>query len=289
MAIGFFKSIIQKFTGRPVDWDELEEALIRSDLGVSMTTRIIEELRKREEELTAEKVVGVAREEILKVLPRDTLMLRTFASKPKVVLVVGVNGTGKTTSSAKLAQFLKQKGHTVMLVAADTFRAAAIEQLTIWAERLDVPIIAGKEGGDAASLVFEGVKRGTAIGTDVLIVDTAGRLQNKAGLMDELAKIRRVLGRLNPEAPHDVVLVLDATTGQNALSQIEVFRETAGVTGLVMTKLDGTARGGVLVAAAERFGLPIHAIGVGERIDDLRPFDARALGQAIAGASEARG
>jgi fused signal recognition particle receptor len=204
------------------------------------------------------------------------------------VLVVGVNGSGKTTTIAKLAHLLKEQDYAVMLVAGDTFRAAAIEQLEIWAERLDVPIIAGKEGGDAASLVFEGVKRGTAIGTDVLIVDTAGRLQNKTGLMDELAKIRRVLGRLNPEAPHDVVLVLDATTGQNALSQIEVFRETAGVTGLVMTKLDGTARGGVLVAAAERFGLPIHAIGVGEKMDDLRPFDPLALGQAIAGSGEAR-
>jgi len=171
----------------------------------------------------------------------------------------------------------------VMLVAGDTFRAAAIGQLKVWAERIGVPIIAGSEGGDAASLVFEGVKQGTAKGIDALIVDTAGRLQNKAGLMDELAKIRRVLGRLNPAAPHDVVLVLDATTGQNALNQIEVFKESAGVTGLVMTKLDGTARGGVLVAAAEKFGLPIHAIGVGETLDDLRPFDPREVARAIAG------
>ena len=171
-----------------------------------------------------------------------------------------------------------------MLVAGDTFRAAAIGQLKVWAERIGVPIITGKEGGDAASLVWEGVKRGTEIGTDALIVDTAGRLQNKAGLMDELSKIRRVLGRLNPAAPHDVVLVLDATTGQNALNQIEVFGRDAGVTGLVMTKLDGTAKGGVLVAAAERFGLPIHAIGVGEKVDDLRPFDPVEVGRIIAGA-----
>jgi fused signal recognition particle receptor len=170
-----------------------------------------------------------------------------------------------------------------MLVAGDTFRAAAIGQLKVWADRIGVPIIAGKEGGDAASLVFEGVKRGTEIGTDVLIVDTAGRLQNKTGLMDELAKIRKVLGRLNPAAPHDVLLVLDATTGQNALSQIGIFKETAGVTGLVMTKLDGTAKGGVLVAAAEQFGLPIHAIGLGERIEDLKPFDAGEVARAIAG------
>lgn len=170
-----------------------------------------------------------------------------------------------------------------MLVAGDTFRAAAIGQLKVWAERIGVPIISGNEGGDAAGLVFEGVKRGTAEGIDVLIVDTAGRLQNKSGLMDELAKIRRVLGRLNPAAPHDVVLVLDATTGQNGLAQIEVFKETAGVTGLVMTKLDGTARGGVLVAAAEKYGLPIHAIGVGESVDDLRPFEPREVARAIAG------
>jgi len=173
-----------------------------------------------------------------------------------------------------------------MLVAGDTFRAAAIGQLKIWADRVGVPIISGQEGGDAASLVYEGVKQGTATGIDVLIVDTAGRLQNKAGLMDELTKIRRVLGRLNPEAPHDVVLVLDATTGQNALNQIEVFRDSAGVTGLVMTKLDGTARGGVLVAAAEKYGLPVHAIGVGEGMDDLRPFDAVEVARAIAGVKE---
>jgi fused signal recognition particle receptor len=170
-----------------------------------------------------------------------------------------------------------------MLVAGDTVRAAAIGQLKVWAERIGVPIVSGEQGGDAASLVYEGVKRGTANGTDVLIVDTAGRLQNKRELMDELAKIRRVLGRLNPEAPHDVVLVLDATNGQNALSQIDVFKEVAGVTGLIMTKLDGTARGGVLVAAAEQYGLPIHAIGVGENIDDLRPFDPDLVARVIAG------
>jgi fused signal recognition particle receptor len=170
-----------------------------------------------------------------------------------------------------------------MLAAGDTFRAAAIEQLKIWGERIRVPVMAGNPGGDAAGVVFDAVKQATATGIDCLIVDTAGRLQNKAHLMDELAKVRRVLGRLNPEAPHDIILVLDATTGQNALNQIEVFRDMAGVTGLVMTKLDGTARGGVLVAAAEKFGLPIHAIGVGEGVDDLRPFDPQAVARAIAG------
>ena len=170
-----------------------------------------------------------------------------------------------------------------MLAAGDTFRAAAIGQLKVWADRLGIPIVSGAEGADAAGVVFDAVKQATATGIDVLIVDTAGRLQNKRELMDELAKVRRVLGRLNPASPHDVVLVLDATTGQNALNQIEVFREVAGVTGLVMTKLDGTARGGVLVAAAARFGLPIHAVGVGETIDDLRPFDPVELANAIAG------
>jgi fused signal recognition particle receptor len=271
--------------------DDIEEALIASDLGPGVAARIVARLgsERFDRNIDEAGVRAIVAEEVARILAPVAKPLEVTAfPRPQVVLVVGVNGSGKTTTIAKLAHLLKEQDYAVMLVAGDTFRAAAIEQLKIWAERLDVPIISGKEGGDAASLVFEGVKRGTAIGTDVLIVDTAGRLQNKAGLMDELAKIRRVLGRLNPEAPHDVVLVLDATTGQNALSQIEVFRETAGVTGLVMTKLDGTARGGVLVAAAERFGLPIHAIGVGEKMDDLRPFDPLALGQAIAGSSEAR-
>jgi fused signal recognition particle receptor len=203
--------------------------------------------------------------------------------RPQVIRVVGVNGSGKTTTIAKLGHLLLEQDYGVLFAAGDTFRAAAIEQLKIWADWIGVPVISGPEGGDSSAIVFDGVKKGTAEGIDTLIVDTAGRLQNKKVLMDELAKIRRVLGRLNPEAPHNVVLVLDATTGQNALSQIEVFKEVAGVTGLVMTKLDGTARGGVLVAAAERFALPIHAIGIGEGINDLRPFDARETARAIAG------
>jgi fused signal recognition particle receptor len=205
--------------------------------------------------------------------------------RPQVILVIGVNGSGKTTTIAKLAHLFVEQDYGVLLAAGDTFRAAAIGQLKVWADRVGVPIITGPEGGDSASIVFDAVKKATAEGIDVLIVDTAGRLQNKSELMDELAKIRRVLGRLNPAAPHDVVLVLDATTGQNALSQIEVFKEVAGVTGLVMTKLDGSARGGILVAAAKQFGLPIHAIGVGESMEDLRPFDPRDLATAIAGSA----
>ena len=197
--------------------------------------------------------------------------------------MVGVNGSGKTTTIAKLARRFTEADYTVMLAAGDTFRAAAIAQLKIWAERIGVPVIAGEQGADAAGLAFEALKAAREAGSDVLIIDTAGRLQNKAGLMDELAKMRRVIQKLSPAAPHDTVLVLDATTGQNALNQIEVFRDIAKVTGLVMTKLDGSARGGVLVAAAERFRLPIHAIGVGEGMDDLRPFEAGDFGDALAG------
>jgi fused signal recognition particle receptor len=266
--------------------DGIEEALIASDLGPATAARIRERLagERYEKGLSEEAVREIVADEIAKILAPVAKPLEIEAfPRPQVILVIGVNGSGKTTTIAKVAHLLQEQDYNVMLVAGDTFRAAAIGQLKVWAERIGVPIIAGSEGGDAASLVFEGVKQGTAIGTDALIVDTAGRLQNKAGLMDELSKIRRVLGRLNPAAPHDVVLVLDATTGQNALNQIEVFKESAGVTGLVMTKLDGTARGGVLVAAAEKFGLPIHAIGVGETLDDLRPFDPREVARAIAG------
>ncbi|SFR84026.1 signal recognition particle-docking protein FtsY [Sphingomonas jatrophae] len=267
--------------------DGVEEALIASDLGPAAAARVRDRLEgeRFDRGIDEAGVREVTAQEIAKILMPVAKPLEIEAfPRPQVILVIGVNGSGKTTTIAKLAHLLMEQDYSVMLVAGDTFRAAAIGQLKVWAERIGVPIISGKEGGDAASLVWEGVKRGTAEGTDALIVDTAGRLQNKAGLMDELAKIRRVLGRLNPAAPHDVVLVLDATTGQNAISQIDVFGKEAGVTGLVMTKLDGTARGGVLVAAAEKFGLPIHAIGVGETLDDLRPFDPQEVARAIAGA-----
>jgi fused signal recognition particle receptor len=266
--------------------DEIEEALIASDLGPSTSARIRDRLSRErfERGLSEWAVKEIVADEIEKILAPVAVPLQIDAfPRPQVILVVGVNGSGKTTTIAKLAHLLLEQDYGVLLAAGDTFRAAAIEQLKIWAERIGVPVISGPEGGDSSAIVFDGVKKGTAEGIDTLIVDTAGRLQNKKVLMDELAKIRRVLGRLNPEAPHNVVLVLDATTGQNALAQIEVFREVAGVTGLVMTKLDGTARGGVLVAAAEAYGLPIHAIGVGEGIDDLRPFDAREAARAIAG------
>ncbi len=266
--------------------DDIEEALIASDLGPETAERIRARLAEGSFERNMEElgIRLVVAEEVEKVLAQVAKPLEIEAfPRPQVILVIGVNGSGKTTTIAKLAHLLLEQDYGVMLAAGDTFRAAAIGQLATWAERIGVPIVTGPEGGDAAGIVWDAVKKATETGIDVLIVDTAGRLQNKRELMDELAKIRRVLGRLNPQAPHDVVLVLDATTGQNALSQIEVFKEVAGVTGLVMTKLDGTARGGVLVAAAEKYGLPIHAIGVGESMNDLRPFDSSEVSRIIAG------
>ncbi len=268
--------------------DEIEEALIVTDLGPATAAQIRDKLAamRFDKGIDMADLREVVEEEITQILTPVAKPLEIDAfPRPQVILVIGVNGSGKTTTIAKLAHNFLEQDYGVMLAAGDTFRAAAIGQLKVWADRIGVPIITGPEGGDAAGVVFDAVKKATAEGIDVLIVDTAGRLQNKRELMDELAKIRRVLGRLNPAAPHDVVLVLDATTGQNALSQIEIFKEVAGVTGLVMTKLDGSARGGVLVAAAKQFGLPIHAIGIGETIDDLRPFDPRDLAVAIAGSA----
>jgi fused signal recognition particle receptor len=266
--------------------DELEDALILSDLGPSAAARIRERLagERFERGVDEAAIKHAVAEEIAAILRPVAKPLEIVAfPRPQVILVIGVNGSGKTTTIAKLAHLFQEQDYGVMLAAGDTFRAAAIGQLAVWADRLGVPIVRGPEGGDPASVVFDAVKAATEQGIDALIVDTAGRLQNKRELMDELAKIRRVLGRLNPEAPHDVVLVLDATNGQNALQQIEIFKEVAGVSGLIMTKLDGTARGGVLVAAAEEYGLPIHAIGVGEKIDDLRPFDPDLVARVIAG------
>lgn len=266
--------------------DMVEDALIVSDLGPAAAARIRAKLEEKRFGLsiTERALKEAVAEEIAAILRPVAVPLEITAfPRPQVILVIGVNGSGKTTTIAKLGHWLQEDDYGVMLAAGDTFRAAAIGQLKVWAERIDVPIITGPEGGDPASIVFDAVKTATDTGIDALIVDTAGRLHNKRELMDELAKIRKVLGRLNPEAPHDVILVLDATNGQNALSQIEIFKEVAGVTGLIMTKLDGTARGGVLVAAAEQFGLPIHAIGVGETLDDLRPFDPDLVARVIAG------
>ena len=266
--------------------DDLEDALILSDLGPRAAARIRAKLAETRFDRGADEAairLAVAGEIAAILRPVAKPLEITAFPRPHVVLVIGVNGSGKTTTIAKLAHLFQEQDYAVMLAAGDTFRAAAIGQLAVWAERIGVPIIKGPEGGDPASVAFDALKAATQAGTDVLIVDTAGRLHNKRELMDELAKITRVLGRLNTAAPHDVVLVLDATNGQNALQQIEIFKQVANVTGLVMTKLDGTARGGVLVAAAEQYGLPIHAIGVGETLDDLRPFDPDLVARIIAG------
>ena len=277
------------FTGRRLDdeaLEELEELLIAGDLGAATAAQLTAELAQQRfgKEVTAAEVRRALADQIADLLtPVEGTLAIDAAAKPHVILVAGVNGTGKTTTIGKLAQRLSREGKRVMLVAGDTFRAAAVEQLTIWGERAGAPVIARADGGDPAGLAFDALERARAEGIDVLLIDTAGRLQNKAHLMAELQKIDRVLKKLDPRAPHSRLLVLDATTGQNALNQVDVFREAIAVDGLVMTKLDGTAKGGVLVALARRFGVPVIAIGIGEGIDDLRPFEARAFASALMG------
>jgi fused signal recognition particle receptor len=266
--------------------EDIEDVLLRADLGTEVASRIAEAVGKGryDKVVSADDVTAIVATEVEKVLAPVARPLEIDAGrKPFVVLVVGVNGSGKTTTIGKLAARFSAEGRKVMLAAGDTFRAAAIEQLKVWGERNKVPVIAKTQGSDAASLAFEAVEAAKTQGADVLLIDTAGRLQNKAELMTELEKVRRVIGKVDTSAPHAVLLVLDATVGQNALSQVEAFHKSAGVTGLVMTKLDGTARGGILVALSEKYKLPVHFIGVGEGIDDLAPFTARDFALAIAG------
>ena len=264
----------------------LEDLLIQADLGTETAERIVAEVgRKRpDHELGEEEIKALLSDEIEAILaPVEKSFPVDASKKPFVVLGVGVNGSGKTTTLGKLAAKLGADGHRVMLAAADTFRAAAIDQLVLWGKRANAAVIAKAPGADPAGVAFEAVGKARADKIDILLIDTAGRLQNKAALMDELEKINRVIKKLDPTAPHAVLLVLDATVGQNALSQVEAFAKTAGVTGLVLTKLDGTAKGGILVAIAARFGLPVHFVGVGEGIDDLAPFTAEDYAKAIAG------
>ncbi|TKT71349.1 signal recognition particle-docking protein FtsY [Afipia massiliensis] len=266
--------------------DDIEDVLLRADLGTEVAARIAEAVGKGryDKSVSAEDVTTIVATEVEKVLSPVAKPLEIDATqKPFVILVVGVNGSGKTTTIGKLAAKLSAEGRKVMLAAGDTFRAAAIEQLKVWGERNKVPVVARAQGSDSASLAFEAVEAAKAQAMDVLLIDTAGRLQNKNELMVELEKVRRVIGKVDSSAPHAVLLVLDATVGQNALSQVDAFHKTAGVTGLVMTKLDGTARGGILVALSEKYKLPVHFIGVGEGIDDLAPFTARDFARAIAG------
>lgn len=277
------------FTKRKLDEDtlqDLEDVLIRADLGVETALRVTDSLASSRygKDVSDTEVRAVMAAEVEKVLtPVAKPLELDLSHKPHVILVVGVNGTGKTTTIGKLAAKLTEGGLSVMLAAGDTFRAAAIEQLKIWGERTKSPVIASKLGADAAGLAYDAFEKAKEAGSDVLIIDTAGRLQNKAELMAELEKIVRVLGKLDPEAPHTVLQTVDATTGQNALSQVEIFRNVAGVNGLVMTKLDGTARGGILVAIAAKHRLPVYFIGVGEQVDDLEPFSASEFARAIAG------
>jgi fused signal recognition particle receptor len=283
------QGVADVFSKRKLDaltLEELEDVLLRADLGVGAATRIVEAVGKAryERDIEPEEVRAILAREVERILEPVALPFAIDeAQKPFIVLVVGVNGSGKTTTIAKLAAKWTAEGRTVVLAAGDTFRAAAVEQLKVWGARIGAEVVSGVEGADAAGLGFDAILRAKESGADILLMDTAGRLQNRAELMAELEKIVRVMKKAEPEAPHAVLLVLDATVGQNAVSQVDAFERTAGVTGLVMTKLDGTARGGILVAIAEKYGLPIHFVGVGEGADDLEPFSARDFARAIAG------
>jgi fused signal recognition particle receptor len=284
------------FAGRKVDaatLSELEDTLIMADLGVSTAAKLAADLgaKRLDPEAGADAVRNALAEDITAILEPVVRPLEDLipgGAGPRVILVAGVNGTGKTTTIGKLAARFGEAGHSVLLAAADTFRAAAIEQLQLWGERTGVPVVSGEQGGDPAAIAFDAIEQARANGTDVLLIDTAGRLHNKADLMAELEKIVRVLAKVDPDAPHEVLLVLDATTGQNAHAQVETFRDLVNVTGLIVTKLDGSARGGVIVGLADRFALPIYAIGVGEGVDDLRPFSAPVFARDLLGLEPAK-
>jgi fused signal recognition particle receptor len=273
MAFGFFKDLIDRFGGGSVNWDELEEMLIRADIGVPMTLRIIEELQQRQGKITAKDVVEVTRRHIEQILPITHPKLRPLPNRPKVVLMVGVNGTGKTTSTAKLAYLLKQDRHTVMLAAADTFRAAAIEQLKIWADRLQVEVVAGEYNADPAALCYDAYSAAHKRNIEFLICDTAGRLHTKYNLMQELGKVVRTLRKHDEQAPHECLLVVDATTGSNALVQAREFKQAVGLTGLVVAKLDGSGKAGIAIAIQDELGIPPRFIGTGEKPEDLHYFE----------------
>jgi fused signal recognition particle receptor len=290
----FLEALAQQFAGKPIDWDELEHALIRADLGVPLTTRIIAKLQEREawSLLGIQDVIKVAREEISKILPTEAKPLQPISGKPNVILVVGVNGTGKTTSVAKLAHYLGGTGsvpsdefgttqrsslqkYSVLLAAADTFRAAAIEQLQVWADRIGVEIVKGQYGADPAALCYDAYQKAANDKIDFLLCDTAGRLHTKSNLMAELKKVKRALSKNDPTAPHEILLVVDATTGGNALSQAREFHQALGLTGLIVAKLDGSGKGGIVVAIQDELKIPTRFLGTGEKIDNFAPFDAR--------------
>ena len=293
---GFLARLTGRATGKPVVkrvlddemLEQLEELLIASDMGVDTALRVTANIAEGRfgKRLSTEEIKQLLAAEIARIMDPVAKPMPLYPTTPQVVLVVGVNGSGKTTTIGKLASQFRAAGKKVVIAAGDTFRAAAVEQLQVWGERAGVPVLTAPEGSDPASLAFDAITKAQEDGADLLMIDTAGRLQNRADLMEELTKIVRVIRKKDPTAPHNTVLVLDATTGQNALSQVEIFQKLADVSGLVMTKLDGTAKGGVLVALADKFGLPIHAIGVGEQIDDLAPFDPEEFAAALTGLSE---
>jgi fused signal recognition particle receptor len=273
----FLRSVVESFANKPIDWDELEEALIRADLGVPMMSRIIKKLQEREawSLMGINDVVKVAGEEISRVLATVSEPIRPLPDKPKVILIVGVNGTGKTTSTAKLAHYFQKNRYRVLLAAADTFRAAAIEQLGIWAERLGVEMIHGQYNTDPAALCYEAYQAAEKRKIEFLLCDTAGRLHTKTNLMAELQKVKRTLAKRDTDAPHETLLVIDATTGSNALSQAREFHNAMGLTGLIVTKLDGSGKGGIVVAIQDELGIPTRFVGTGEKIDDFALFDGR--------------
>ena len=287
--MSFLETLAQQFAGKPIDWDELEHALIRADLGVPITTQIIGRLQEREawSLLGISDFIKVAREEISKILPKETKPIPRVSGKPTVILVVGVNGTGKTTSVAKLAHHLARNASPartgspdrqpvkILLAAADTFRAAAIEQLGIWAKQLRVEIVSGQYGADPAALCFDAYQKAAGNKSDFLICDTAGRLHTKANLMAELQKVKRALGKNDSTAPHEILLVVDATTGGNALSQAREFHQALGLTGLIVTKLDGSGKGGIVVAIQNELKIPTRFVGTGEQIDDFVSFETK--------------
>lgn len=290
---GFVEKIFDAFTGKEIDddlYDELEELLIQGDVGVNTAVELVERLREREKQdklKYAEQLKDALIDEISKIMGDETAVLNLVPEQLNIILMVGVNGVGKTTSIGKLAYLLKQQGHKVILGAGDTFRAAAAEQLKVWGDRVGVDVISHQEGADPAAVVFDAIAAAKSRKCDVLIVDTAGRLQNKANLMNELSKMRKVIDREAPDCLQEVLLVLDATTGQNAISQAKIFGESTGVTGVILTKLDGTAKGGVVIGIRSEFDLPVKLIGVGEQIDNMEFFDAKAFSKALFAGEEA--
>lgn len=273
---GFFKSLLQRFTKPDIDWDELEASLISGDLGPRLAVQIVGDLQGQQRKLHGADIIQVAREHVRKILPENIQPLTPFTDgRPKVLLIVGVNGVGKTTSTAKLAHLLQKAGHGVVLAAADTFRAAAVEQLEVWSQRLHIPLVKGPPNSDPAAVCFEGYEKALKSGAAYLICDTAGRLHTKHNLMEEMKKVHRVLGRKDPTSPHEVILVVDATTGSNALQQAREFHKAIPLTGLIVTKLDGSGKGGVLVPIQQELGVPTRFIGLGERVEDFQTFDPK--------------